>query len=654
MSKPLTPARGHAVHPQLHQSHTTQDHTEPQHSRPLASLPIVTNEHGETVRAADLPNPIMDDDDETASDSAEPVTPPNEPSYAPFLKDAATPKAPTVKSKHEPLQKEPVPSSSPSPLKLRTKVKSIFRRNHASKDRSGSSTPADVKPTGNGFTLSRRKNHEPSPRDRSPTSSQLNSPASPSSPTSTVNGGYPLLGTSPLTEESFSKPTRASTGLSLRVKGKVAFGLTPQPPERRIRSPSLSDVRNQPARPGFSRPAETGAGLKSRRLSASLPDDFTVDSCELSEEFVSASLIPGKRGKEIGRGATATVKIMYRKGGSKDVRYAVKEFRKMSQKENADEYEKKVKSEFSIANSLHHPNIVKTVRLCTHNGRWNHVMEYCSYGELFTLLQKGYLQPKDKMCFFKQIVRGVAYLHENGIAHRDIKLENLLLSDEGYVKITDFGVSEVFSGIHPGLRSSGGKCGQEMKEVRLSSPGICGSLPYIAPEVLAKKGSYDPRPLDVWSCAIVYLTLHFGGNLWPAADLKYDNYAAFSRGWDRFLEKNPEGVISDDSYPSCGPAFRALTNVSMKRLVLRMLHPDPSRRITIHDVLNDRHYKSIECCAPDHFEDYAIDVTCIDAAGKGSCRAANKMPVRRTHNHFPPEKKIPSILQHRFDMGPGQ
>jgi serine/threonine protein kinase len=62
------------------------------------------------------------------------------------------------------------------------------------------------------------------------------------------------------------------------------------------------------------------------------------------------------------------------------------------------------------------------------------------------------------------------------------------LNCEGHLKITDFGVSEVFSGIHPGLRSSGGACGKEMGETRKCSPGICGSMPYISPEVLAKNG----------------------------------------------------------------------------------------------------------------------------------------------------------------------
>ena len=115
-------------------------------------------------------------------------------------------------------------------------------------------------------------------------------------------------------------------------------------------------------------------------------------------------------------------------------------------------------------------------------------MEYCSHGELFSLVKKNYFQQKDSLCLFKQLVQGVAYLHRNGIAHRDIKLENLLLSNEGYLKITDFGVSEVFSGLHPGLRSTNRECGKELGEIRKCAPGICGSLPYIAPEVLAKKG----------------------------------------------------------------------------------------------------------------------------------------------------------------------
>jgi protein-serine/threonine kinase len=241
----------------------------------------------------------------------------------------------------------------------------------------------------------------------------------------------------------------------------------------------------------FSYMSIEGVGMKARRLSTSLPDEFFVDSCELDAEFRSSSHFPGRRGQTVGKGATATVKLMYKKNDKTNTYYAVKEFRKMDKSEDPVEYVKKVKSEYCIAQSLHHPNIVNTVRLCTHNGRWNHVMEYCLYGEMFHWVEKGMFRDifklTDKQCLFKQLIRGVDYLHSNGIAHRDIKLENLLLSAEGYLKITDFGVSEVFAGEHPGLRTAGGKCGINMgDEVRRCPPGICGSMPYIAPEVLLR------------------------------------------------------------------------------------------------------------------------------------------------------------------------
>ena len=222
-------------------------------------------------------------------------------------------------------------------------------------------------------------------------------------------------------------------------------------------------------------------------MSINLPDDFIVDSVELDKEFFSASKLPGKKGKLLGGGVSAAVRLMTRKGHGDEV-YAVKEFRKRGQSEDVEEYDKKVKSEYTIAKSLHHPNIVESVRLCTHSGRWSIVMEYCSHGEIFTLVKRDYLSFDDKLCLWKQLLRGVSYLHSHGIAHRDIKLENLLMSEQGHLKITDFGVSEVFCGEHPGVRNAGGECGRNMKDIRRCAPGICGSLPYIAPEVLEKKG----------------------------------------------------------------------------------------------------------------------------------------------------------------------
>ncbi|KZF22982.1 kinase-like protein [Xylona heveae TC161] len=431
-------------------------------------------------------------------------------------------------------------------------------------------------------------------------------------------------------------------------------------------------------------------------MSASLPDDFNVDTIELFKEFTSLSILPGKRGKTLGKGATATVKLMARKGSNSDEVYAVKEFRKRGQTEDEVEYEKKVKSEYSIAKSLHHPNIVETVRLCTHNGRWNHVMEYCSQGEIFSLIVKKYFKLEDHLCLFKQLMRGVDYLHSHGIAHRDIKLENLLMTDEGYLKITDFGVSEVFCGEHPGLRAAGGECGRNMKECRRCAPGVCGSLPYIAPEVLAKEGDYDPRALDVWSCAIVFLTMNYSGSPWRAAKTTEPYYQKFLSGWEAWLKTHPEGIITDDpngGHPKCGPVFLNLPSPAIRRLLLRMMHPDPEKRISIHDALSDRWVKTIECCSPEACEDDVVDangtiptvngtrqgsttsipssvpgntaagngngtgsVPIVDAAAKHSCKVARskKVPVIKKHNHLPPaKKKVPEKLQYSFDLGDG-
>ena len=384
------------------------------------------------------------------------------------------------------------PTSKPLPAKRSTSstIKSLFRRSNSNNLEMLHSNPTAISASTLKPILPFRKPSFSASAGQSPATSQSNTPPSPGSPTSTVNSIQEPQWDGP--PDPFGPKVRSSTGLHLKDKTRIMFGSTPRP-EYRKRSTSMSQINSNNFSPfspdiSISMHANTGVGLKARRLSTSLPDDFTVDVVELNKEFASGSLLPGKRGKMIGKGATATVKLMTRKGGPADEVYAVKEFRRKGQKEDEEEYIKKVKSEYCIARSLHHPNIVHTVRLCTHSGRWNHVMEFCPQGELFSLVQKKYLTPEDNLCLFKQLLRGVAHLHSHGIAHRDIKLENLLMTDDGHLKITDFGVSDVFCGEHPGLRAAGGECGKNMREIRRCTPGICGSLPYIAPEVLEKKG----------------------------------------------------------------------------------------------------------------------------------------------------------------------
>jgi protein-serine/threonine kinase len=458
---------------------------------------------------------IEDDEDESSSDPCEAITPTSDSHPATFQHHVPHPDLLPISTKPQIINTLPSPprakssttttnaTNDNSPQKLlpdprpgslkrsmSSKFKNVFRRSN-SHSHDGMKSPFNL----NGMSDALVDGNDPTPRKPSFSMSVSNSPfvspsvtpASTGSPVSTLNSTSDNA--NDLEPKKFNRDNRVSSGFSLRAN-KISFH-TPLRHERR-RSTSTTNLSKITENGDFfSRPAETGAGLKARRMSLNLPDDFVVDSVELDKEFSSATKLPGTK-KLLGKGASAIVKLMNRKGFGEEI-YAVKEFRKKGQNEDPDDYDKKVKSEYTIAHSLHHPNIVESVRLCTHAGRWNVVMEYCSQGELFTLVQKNYLQLEDKLCLWKQLLRGVGYLHSHGIAHRDIKLENLLMTEDGTLKITDFGVSEVFSGEHPGLRGAAGECGKNMGDVRRCAAGICGSLPYIAPEVLEKKGKFGPK-----------------------------------------------------------------------------------------------------------------------------------------------------------------
>ena len=494
------------------------------------------------------------------------------------------------------------------------------------------------KPISSSVPISRRFSFH-----RSSATTRSNTPPSPGSPKNGKSNQVSM----PSSSDFVYKKNRAHTGLSLRGRAvnfvSQATGKHPQP----ARTKSLERARRQQrvdersglkglTRQPWAAPPDVGVGMKARRLSLNLPDDFTVDVAELLKEFEYQHKILGRHAKHLGKGATSKVTLMARKGSPGEL-VAVKEFRHKSSNETTEEYVNKIKSEFSIAKSLHHPNIVETIRLCTDHGRWNHVMEYCSEGDLFSLVSKKYLKEEgrdvDRLCLFKQLCQGINYLHSNGIAHRDIKLENLLITKDSKLKITDFGVSEVFSGIHPGLREAGGQCGIKMGEVRFCKPGICGSLPYIAPEVISKKCDYDPRPLDVWSSAIVLIYLIFNACLWEKAEVgSSQNYNQLINGWERLEAKKLEDESLKDSYPKVMAFEFAVKPASLRRLVLQMLHPDPKKRITMNEVITNRWMKSVECCQLESYED---PVKFIDASKKNATRSATGKIF--CHNHLPPQ-----------------
>ncbi|ESZ96332.1 hypothetical protein SBOR_3264 [Sclerotinia borealis F-4128] len=487
--------------------------------------------------------------------------------------------------------------------------------------------------------------------------SRTNTPPSPSTPSEPQSSQENISTNVRLNENfSMSKKQRSSTGLSIGMMNKfqnhgpkIAFD-TPVK-EERTKTPQRAtsvdwDFNNgvgtesgvqEMSREPWAMPAETGIGLKSRRLSMSLPDDFLVDVVELDEEYHQPNKLIGRGRKQIGKGATAHVNLVL-KNGTNDT-YAVKEFRGKSTTEKEEDYEKKVKSEYSIAKAARHPNIVQTFRLCTHNGRWNHVMEYCEQGDLFGLINQKYLNKedhlKDRQCLFKQLIQGIHFLHSNGIAHRDIKPENLLITKDSKLKITDFGVSEVFAGIHPGSKAARGECGKDMTETRLCAPGICGSPPYIAPEVLEKQGEYDPRPLDVWSAAIVMLCMTANGCLWESAKPNTSPlYDELVRGWDKWNNKHDDCTITDSDYPHVSFFDKHINPPALRRILLTMLNPNPKHRASIGEIAKNRWMRNVECCQIDSYDEPTKVIDASKCCGVGN-RSLNRVVG---HNHLPPKE----------------
>ncbi|KAF5380907.1 hypothetical protein D9615_003884 [Tricholomella constricta] len=219
----------------------------------------------------------------------------------------------------------------------------------------------------------------------------------------------------------------------------------------------------------------------------------------------------GKLGRVLGSGAGGTVRLIKSSSKTGGVVYAVKEFRPRRNGESEKEYQKKVTAEFCVGSTLKHPNIIETVDIVSDHGLYYEVMEYAPF-DLFSVVMSGKMCRPEIYCVFRQICDGVEYLHEMGLAHRDLKLDNCVMTKDNVVKLIDFGTATVFH--YPG-------------KAHTPATGIVGSDPYLAPEVLTSD-AYDPRKTDVWSVAIIFMCMVLRRFPWKIPDPKTDpSFRAF-------------------------------------------------------------------------------------------------------------------------------
>ncbi|CAI5786152.1 NUAK family SNF1-like kinase 1 [Podarcis lilfordi] len=255
----------------------------------------------------------------------------------------------------------------------------------------------------------------------------------------------------------------------------------------------------------------------------------------------------------LGKGTYGKVKRAIERFSGRVV--AIKSIRKDKIKDEQDMVH--IRREIEIMSSLSHPHIITIYEVFENKDKIVIIMEYASKGELYDYIsERRRLNERETRHFFRQIVSAVHYCHKNGVVHRDLKLENILLDDNCNIKIADFGLSNLYQ-----------------KDKFLQT--FCGSPLYASPEIVNGRPYRGPE-VDSWALGVLLYTLVYG-----------------TMPFDGFDHKNLIRQISSGEY-------REPTQPSDARGLIRwMLMVNPERRATIEDIANhwwvNWGYKSSVC-----------------------------------------------------------
>ncbi len=208
------------------------------------------------------------------------------------------------------------------------------------------------------------------------------------------------------------------------------------------------------------------------------------------------------------------------------------------------------RQEAKAAANLSHPNIVTVHDFGLDEGQLYIVMEYVPGEDLKALIkQRGRFAPEEALPLMIQACAGIGYAHRAGLVHCDIKPQNMLVTPDMRLKVTDFGIARALSTIHP----------EEKSEV------VWGSPQYYSPE---QAGGSAPSPAsDVYSLGVVLYEMLSG-----SLPFKADSADELAR-----LHLEAEPVPVTELVPEISPALEKILN--------KVLSKEPSQRYRTADQL---------------------------------------------------------------------
>ena len=259
--------------------------------------------------------------------------------------------------------------------------------------------------------------------------------------------------------------------------------------------------------------------------------------------------IPWQRGDLIGEGVYG--KVYQAMNLDTGELIAVKSYTLSSSATSAEKELTSIKHELSILKSLNHPNVVKyfQVDYDEHSNTVDIVMEYVPSGSMNTLLSK-YAKFSEAAIrnYTRQLLEGLCYLHSNEIIHRDLKSANLLITESGCLKLTDFGCSRRFD-----------------SAVDSQSQSFKGSPYWMAPEVVSREG--HSFPADIWSLGCLAIEMASGNPPWS-------NFSNLSREVLKLISK-----------PNNLPKIPKVST-ELRDFIVQCLRRDPALRPTAQELMN--------------------------------------------------------------------